>query len=907
MTAPKSKTILVTGDLVWDTHIARLPWAGKGYFQPHEQTQLKNRHGGAWYLADVIRGAVKVAGIQAEVVEPHRAKHEEIEENTGPGGIAKGFSVWEWFKEGKSGTWRIKEFLGCQSAGWEKKKANDPALILCQTLGDQPSKPDVLVIDDLGLGFTCHEKAWPTCLADLASAPAAITIKASLCFDRPLWKKLLAPGWAERVTVVVAGAVLRDAGSRLGRGFSSDQTIEEVQAAFTAGGAGWPLRHCHRVVVTFGRSGAAVFSREAQSPEQPHPATLQFERFVFDPMHLEESWSPEIKGRTFGATSLMTSALVVRELTSKLLVDEKTKAETSIKPSSHLAVSCGLGASRELHRRGAGSDPTTFKLDGIEDECFADVAADKKITSAFRSAYNRDLLDVPVLVKPEAMPKPSLLTDVLGISIEFLTVAAERIVRLGSKPVLGSVPGLKCAKYFTVDRTEIESLNSVRNLIRDYQSNAEDTRPLSIAVFGQPGSGKSFAIKQLAEELFGKEKAVLEYNLSQIENLEALHEAFHEVRDKSVQGQLPFVFWDEFDSARGSELGWLKEFLAPMQDAKFLARGKEHPFGKCVFIFAGGISPTFKEFDRSVAGEKTFKDAKGPDFVSRLRGFVNIKGPNPIPGEADEVHVVRRALLLRSLIERHHKDAIHPDTEELVIHPAVLAAFLKVEKYCHGARSMEAIVSLSRLHDSRHFGPSELPPREVVQLHVTGDFTKIVDDQKQVHFGPPDIERLAQIMHGNWVTQKMSGGWQKGDKRGRDPVAKTDSRLVAYDDLSVLEKEDNRTPARLTMLRLEKLGYHICPADEVESSTALDLTKETDARHLIAQSEHRRWMREKFLTGLAFATATDDDFLRHTDLRKFAQLPDFEKRLDYGIAEAIAQFLKEAGLVLVKKPPTKSK
>ena len=900
--ARKMKTILVTGDLVWDTHIARLPWTGKGYFQPHEQTQLKNHYGGAWYLREVIDVAAKAAGVEAVVVAPERAKHEEIEEDTGPGGIAKGFTVWEWFREDKSGAWRIKEFLGCQSARWGPRKEGGDDADLCQGKGQQPAKPDVLVIDDLGLGFSANERAWPPCLANPSNGPEAIVVKASATFDRPLWKKLLSPEWAGRVTVVVTGAMLREVGARLGRGFSWDQTIEEVQRVFAAGGAGWPLRYCHRVVVIFGRSGAAVFSREPQAPEVPEPLTLAFERFVFDPMNLEASWSAGVKGRTFGVGSLITASVVVQELTAEVFVDQETGVESVIKPSSHLTLSTGLGAARELHRRGADGDLNNFRLDGIEEECFKSVVADKKLTGTFRSAFNRELLDAPVLVKSEEVPEPSLLTDALGVSIEFLTVAAEAIVRFGGKQALASVPSLKCGKYFTVDRTEIESLNSVRNLIQDYQANAGDTRPLSIAVFGQPGSGKSFAIKQLAEALFGKEKAVLEYNLSQFEDREDLHEAFHEVRDKSVQGQLPLVFWDEFDSGRGeAPLAWLKEFLAPMQDAKFLAKGKEHPFGKCIFIFAGGTSTTFNEFDQSGIGDDTFKKVKGPDFVSRLRGFVNIKGPNPIAGEHDEVHVVRRALLLRSFIERYHRDVIHPDSGELMMHPAVLTAFLQVRKYCHGARSMESIISLSRLHESRHFGPSELPAPEVVQLHVTADFTQIVNDQTRVHFGPPDIERLATIMHESWVRQKTGAGWTKGDQPGRDPAKKTDSRLVPYGELSRTEKEDNRTPARLTLLRMDKLGYQVRRADETDSSSVIDLAAETESRHRIAQSEHRRWMREKLLAGVSFATHTDDPFLRHADLRKFDQLPGFEQRLDYGIAEAIVQFFKEEGLVIVKK------
>ena len=53
------KIIVVCGDLVWDTHIARLASDPRGYFQPHLQSQLINCHGGAWYLQDVIVQALE--------------------------------------------------------------------------------------------------------------------------------------------------------------------------------------------------------------------------------------------------------------------------------------------------------------------------------------------------------------------------------------------------------------------------------------------------------------------------------------------------------------------------------------------------------------------------------------------------------------------------------------------------------------------------------------------------------------------------------------------------------------------------------------------------------------------------------------------------------------------------------
>lgn len=969
------KNIIVCGDLVWDTHIARLPSDPRGYFQPHFQSQLTHRNGGAWYLRDVIEQAIKsakteakdmvelreeefsnaksggaskktlqdyqrrldgaraqVAQFDAVVLAPESVAHGEIEKNIGKsGGVAKGFSVWEWFdskeKPAKAkmtktggveykwsrgqacpGAWRIKEFLGCQAAKWPGDKG--ARVRNCPSLAAPGTKVDLVVIDDLGLGFVDHEPCWPAYVRDKT---LPILIKATPPFDRKLWTELLKN--PSKLNVVVAAAALRDAGARLSRGFSWDKTVYEIQKEFDSGGACWPLRHCERVIVAFGHSGAAVFTRTARSPMEKNsaPANLRFERFVFDPANLEETWSRDLSGITFGTTSVMTASIAVH-----LLSDPQ--------PSSHASVSRGLAAGRELHQIGGGHDPAGFNLKAADAKTFC-VARNAPPEKLFRSAFPRELLDRPVLVQERDLPAPeeeNLLTDALGLTTAFLAIAAQDIVRFGRERVLESVPRLELGNYFTVDREEIERLNTVRNLILDYRRSTADVRPLSLAVFGPPGAGKSFAIKELCEALLGKDSAAMEFNLSQFADLDALHEAFHEVRDKSVQGQLPLVFWDEFDSKRDNEpLGWLKEFLAPMQDAKFMAKGKAHPFGKCIFIFAGGTCTTFKEFIKPIdpdavsqrqgtrarsqranlaEQEHHFKEVKGKDFVSRLRGYVNIKGPNPTSPKEDTVHIVRRALMLRFLIEKHHKGLIQPVTKELVISPSVLDAFLRVgngEKdkgYLHGARSMESIVSLSRLGNCRHFGPSELPGREVLDIHASPDFMEKVEDKSRYFFTVEDIEELAAKTHELWMAGQK--GYQHGPVRDDHAKPPTHPLMLDYSKLDERGKEGNRLPARLTSLRLDALNFHIHLSDhavgkKVVNETALPLKK-------LAQSEHRRWMREKLLQGFAWAEITNDSLLLHRDICKFADLDSKESRLDHQIVQAMLDFIKRKGLVLVK-------
>lgn len=143
---------------------------------------------------------------------------------------------------------------------------------------------------------------------------------------------------------------------------------------------------------------------------------------------------------------------------------------------------------------------------------------------------------------------------------------------------------------------------------------------------------------------------VLEFNLSQFDGPADLTAAFQRLRDQVVRGTLPLVFWDEFDSAlEGRELGWLVHFLSPMQDGEFAEEGILRPLGSAIFVVAGGTHATLS----SVKTRATDRpELKGTDFLSRLRGFVDILGPNPVDDE-DDGFVLRRTFLLRGLLMRH--------------------------------------------------------------------------------------------------------------------------------------------------------------------------------------------------------------------------------------------------------------
>ena len=85
-------------------------------------------------------------------------------------------------------------------------------------------------------------------------------------------------------------------------------------------------------------------------------------------------------------------------------------------------------------------------------------------------------------------------------------------------------------KLILVNRTEIESLRGIEASVREYiASGGKKEGPLSFAMFGPPGSGKSFTVKQMAEENNWKAEP-LTFNLSQFTRPEDLYGAFHQIR-----------------------------------------------------------------------------------------------------------------------------------------------------------------------------------------------------------------------------------------------------------------------------------------------------------------------------------------------------------------------------------------
>jgi hypothetical protein len=287
-----------------------------------------------------------------------------------------------------------------------------------------------------------------------------------------------------------------------------------------------------------------------------------------------------------------------------------------------------------------------------------------------------------------------------------------------NESIMGSIPYIHYRNLLSCEPREIERYRILLNLMINYLGEKEDV-PLSICVFGSPGSGKSFGVKEILG--YVKENKLvknarpetIEFNLSQMSSVEALHSAFHKAADLCVSGKTPVVFWDEFDSDCGDrKYGWLKYFLAPMQDGEYFDGNTYHKTGKSIYVFAGSKVHSWKQFLEAAGIEPSFsikgkarendptntkkKDMeKGIDFISRVAAYVDIKGPNRLhesethEGETQEMCALRRAILLRSFFQKYLKDNING----LDIDERLLKALLFVDKYKHGSRSLEKLVN----------------------------------------------------------------------------------------------------------------------------------------------------------------------------------------------------------------------
>jgi hypothetical protein len=774
--------------------------------------------------------------------------------------------------DGQQGVfWSLNKFLGYG----DKTKASWPA-----TRADAEGVPKVLVLDDGGLGFRHASHLWPAYLSNESpsNGPEWIVLKMSPPFaGGDLWKRLTS--WRERLIVIASADHLRREGGRVAGGLSWETTVDDIIRELNAKPDLRELQQCHSLIVTL-RSEAALLLRSlAPATDSSTEPRCQL---IFDRARCEGQWEEENKlSKAYGFLSAMAASV-------GWFLDGHTGPPAQV--DFRVPLAAGLSTSRFLRAYGHGP---VGPADGAPSFPFEPAA--RHIRKSFehfgrgpREEYSYTSADVygPTAVAPDAADasQASRSWTTLGLVSPWHTAhhsvtytPARRVAEEGPDK-LGNVPSATFGKLVTLDRQEIDSLRTLRQLMLMYRGATKTSQPLSLAVFGAPGSGKSFGLKEIARAVFQeKDDPVLEFNLSQFSKPDELIGAFHQVRDKVLKGITPVVFWDEFDCEK---LTWLKYFLAPMNDGMFQEGQITHGVGKSVFVFAGGTCQSFSEFERQ-RDDKAFIDSKGPDFISRLSGYLDVAGPNQ-RNKWDLEFPVRRAVVIRAAVK-----ASNPKVEILGIEEELLTALLAAKGYRNGARSLAKLVGYIHDRGGLPLRRAYLPPDPILGLYVE-DVPGFYAIMRQDATFRAMAAKLAPQFHDEYLR-----GLERADAAAR-------AYAKPWPELSSSARDSN-VAAALRMPEILRLaGLEMKEGAEHAPDVADLLEKRLEE---LAEAEHGGWEEYKRIDGWTYSNDRQEDrtkgSLGNPLLIPYPQLSEKEKDRDRTTIRHYPDFAKAAGFAIV--------
>jgi len=730
------------------------------------------------------------------------------------------YSLWSPFKINNSkSVWRMSRALGY---GNELMKPNYSQLVSKKEVSIlKKAIPKILVIDDAGyqFGIKLQENKWKS----FGKYDWIILKMTGKVASDDLWTELIKK-YSNKLIVILSAAEMRGEDHQIARGTSWEQTIEDTRNVLLTAHNIFNLTKCRHLIISYNNDGVLWLNKENQKTEA---------RLLCDTTRAENEWSENFPGKSFGYLSCLTSAITYN------LIGKGKKLNTS---DFINGIEGGLSAMRNLLEFGHGDAkniPAGFPFERISDEILTPHHSLSCFTIPWPNTSNVKGNNKWMIT--EMLQRSPLMKE--NVSLIGL---ARQVILYGTK-ILDYVPHAKFRKHATADRLEIESLRSIRHFMMNYRNSLNVNKPISFGVFGPPGAGKSFGVKQLAFEIFG-ENSWLEFNLSQFTtgSLQELHGAFHQVRDKVLAGITPVVFIDEFDS---KHYEWLQYLLSPMQDGEFQEGQLTHSIGKCIFIFAGATSYSFDSFGKFNDDEygnrakEHFVLKKGPDFKSRLDTYLDVFGPNQrqkvseknVPDPNDNSFSLRRAIFIASKIKY---DSYLPAK----VDPGLINALLCIPKYIHGARSLDKLLTLLQSLDRSGLERTRIPADSQLSVYVDPvEFNRLLTEPGKNKSDIP-IEEIAIAIHIYWL--KLAGKLKKGTTKEFDK---------SFEKLDEEAKEDNRAAARRIQEILAAVNLKIERFNKSNrlSNAKKQLIKKHIEFHieLLSALEHNGWWMQRINSG----------------------------------------------------------
>ena len=637
--------------------------------------------------------------------------------------------------------YRVSRRIGATQYGLGKSSFNEAEVQsineecvdeVVSSLSPKTERIACTVINDAAVGF--RGVPFENYQSSLDRSNAIVWKTESPLGDGNLWAGFAGSSSLPNKTVqIVKEECIRHYGVNIREEGSFERAVSEVAANFVAKSEYTKILAANYVVITFPPHGVFLIDRKKDN--------ISVFRIKEGRFKAAESSS----GGTYGFDSILTAAIA-----KSFAWHQIGKSRFEIRSAIVAGIAHGIGMWQIHAKHGYGESsitgPNTFsdcpfkrlfssrqkiKEISIGYSVVENVASDHKEWSRL-DAYKRPNSSQPIDLAIQIVQKglDNLVSEETknGKKFEGRNLPSW-VPRIESQAPFASFGSLKSS-----NRNEIDVFSSLTTIARTYLKTKNWKSPLCYGVFGPPGSGKNFALKELMGTVDSKFiDNALEFNVAQFTQLSDLVSAFHQAQDRVLQGETPLVVFDEFDCSMGSEpLGWLKFFLAPMEDGQFKHGERMYKIGKAIFVFAGGVKTSFSDFT-STRDADTFKKAKGPDFVSRLRGHLDIpsiKHPR-LSGdeELSESVLFRRAMIMRSILERELGSIVNETNKVAEINEDVIRAFLKIREFKHDVRSMKAILQMSSVSTHRaRLNKASLPTSKQLAMHVDADkFFELLD------------------------------------------------------------------------------------------------------------------------------------------------------------------------------------
>jgi hypothetical protein len=655
----------------------------------------------------------------------------------------------------------------------------------------------------------------------------------------PLWDIIRRLPNPDHLAVIVDADDIRAEGISLSRSLSWESVSEQFVRNLGSNGKLDTLVTCPNLIIRFGNEGVIHHrGRDATDP-----------KLYFHPRRVEK----------FSAAHL-TSAFVAGFALG--FAGSPSNLEK--------AVRLGISAAQGMERHGFVLEPEDGMLNYPIKQTIDGLAAEKQFS----------VVSIPS-GRISSGDTWAVFDAVTGDAAE----VGRQIVRLGTEKALAMCPLQRFGNLLSVERAEQESLRAIVDAVQE-RLNLETSQPTSIGILGPPGSGKKFVASNLAlhfSQSTNIKQLTFNGRLLRLEDLVAL---CHTIRDDTASGLLTVVCFENFEAILEPRNELLNSFLVMMRDGLFTDRGHIRSLGHPLLFFLvnqepPGFESTPTPTAMEGAGSRSIDDSQ---LLDSLHGVVRILGPNQV-GQCDKMFPIRRAIQLRHMLMQKYSQLEVNGT--IKIDDAVLHALLLVPSLKHGLRSLDKILSTSRLSNKRKFDVSALPPEEQIQLHVDGrTFMSFLRSPKL----PAALrEKLAQ---GLFVAYK-----KKRTEMARTPAEKTelhqDPSMADWDDLAPELKESTRAQADDIPRKLRAVSCFMLDQDRAAPLVHVPAftTEELD---MLSEMEHERFNAERLQRQWRMGPRSSDK--RTTPfLVPWRDLTDDWKDVDRVMVECVPRVLASAG------------